>query len=114
MSVPYHSAIKKIYGRNWYDSNHECLEHAKLPIFKHLLAKKVICYAHKLFSSKSPCLSAHRYYFRHISTFSQEVRKLFHDNYQLADVYDNPLCAVLARIDFVQRTEPRSLGYDPG
>ena len=114
VAVPYHGAIKRICGRSWYDSNHECLEYAKLRIFKHLLAKKIICYAHKLFSSKSPCLSAHRYYFRHMSIFSREVKDSFHENYQLTDVHNNPLCAVLARIDFVQRTEPRSQGYDPG
>ena len=32
----------------------------------------------------------------------------------IANVFDNPLCAIHARIDYVQRAEPRTGGYDPG
>ena len=39
-SVPYHKTIKRICGRNSYDSNHEALEQVDLPIFKRFLAKK--------------------------------------------------------------------------
>ena len=34
ISVPHHKAIKRICERNSYDSNHECLKQANLPIFK--------------------------------------------------------------------------------
>ena len=34
-------------------------------------------------------------------------------NIKFPDVFDNLLCAVIARIDFIQRTEPRSFGLDP-
>ena len=44
------------------------------------------------------------------------IRKLnfFNEKYQVPDVFDNPLCAVIVRIEFIQRTEPRSIGFDPG
>ena len=38
----------------------------------------------------------------------------FMKNIKLPDAFDDPLCAVIARIEFVQRTEPRSVGFDPG
>ena len=36
------------------------------------------------------------------------------DNYQIIDAFDNPVCAVISRIDYVQRKEPRFSRYDPG
>ena len=33
ISVPHFKAIKRICGRNSYDSNHECFEQVNLPIF---------------------------------------------------------------------------------
>ena len=54
------------------------------------------------------------YYFRAYSNYGKEIKKLFYEKYQIPDVFDNPLCAVIARIEFVQRTEPRSVGFDPG
>ena len=107
-------AIKRMCGRNYYDGNHECLEQVNLPIFKHFLAKKQIQLSFRLFHSRSPCLSNHKYYFRYGSLFSKYIRKLFSDNYQIIDVFDNPMCAITSRIDYVQRNEPRSSGYDPG
>ena len=72
ISVVYHKAIKRICGRNSYDSNHECLEYARLSIFKHLLARKFICYAHRLFTSKSPCLMIHKHYLKYNSVFRKK------------------------------------------
>ena len=40
ISVPYYKAIKRMCGRNYYDSNHEYLEQVNLLIFRHYLAKK--------------------------------------------------------------------------
>ena len=60
MSVVYHKPIKRTYGRNSYDSDHECLEYVRLPIFKHVLARKFICNAKRLFTSKSPCNMIHK------------------------------------------------------
>ena len=37
-----------------------------------------------------------------------EVSKYFAKTYEISDLKINPLCAILARIDYIQRTEPRS------
>ena len=114
IAIAYHKAIKRMCNKRPYDSNHECLERVNLPIFKHLVAKKLINFAFSLFQSNSPCLSSHKYYFRAYSNYGKEIKKLFYEKYQIPDVFDNPLCAVIARIEFIQRTEPRSIGFDPG
>ena len=38
----------------------------------------------------------------------------FSDNYQIIDDFDKPMCALISQIDYVQRNEPRSSGYDQG
>ena len=40
--------------------------------------------------------------------------EIFSDNYQIIDAFDNPMFALISRIDYVQKNEPRSSGYDPG
>ena len=101
--------------RNSYDINHECLEQVNLPIFKHFLAKKQIQFSFRLFHSRSPCLSNHTYYFRYGSLFNKYIRKFFFsDNYQIINAFDNAVCAIISRIYYVQRNEPRSSVYGPG
>ena len=107
ISVPYHKAIKRICGRISYDSSHECLEQVNLPTFKHFLAKKVIKFTFRVFHSRNPCLSNHKYYFTYGSLFCKHIRELISDNYQIIDVFDNQLCALILRIDYVQKIEPR-------
>ena len=41
-----------------------------------------------------------------------KLKKLFHEEQQIPDVFDNPLRA--ARIEIIQITEPWSIGFDPG
>ena len=38
----------------------------------------------------------------------------FRENYQVFNVLDKSLCSILSRIEFVRRTESRSVGYEPG
>ena len=77
-------------------------------------AKKQIHFTFRLFHSRSPCLSNHRYYFRYGCLFCKNIRKLFPDNYHIIDVFGNPMCALLLRNDYVQMNVPRSSGYDHG
>ena len=48
-----------------------------------------------------------KYYFRYSSCIYRDVCKYFLRNYDVRNVADNSLCALKARIDFVQRNEPR-------
>ena len=107
ISVTYHKAVKRCAGLNIWDSNHEACEIIKVYIFNHLLAKRLVCFLHSMISSSSPCLLPYRYYIRYDSGLYAFVSKLFFDKYNIDNIFANPLCAVLSRIGFVQRNEPR-------
>ena len=107
ISVAYHKAVKKIAGLNTWDSNHEACETVGVFLFKHLLAKRQLCFWNKLSNSVSPCLANLKYYFRSSSHVFIKLQQHFNSNYSV-NISCNPLCAILARIFFVQRTEPRS------
>ena len=105
ISVLYHKVIKRICGRNSYYSKHECLEYTRLPIFKHLLAWKFVCYAHRLFMSKNPSPLIHKHYLKYNSVFRNSLERFFSENYRVTNVFDNPLCSIISRLYFVQRTD---------
>ena len=107
ISVAYHKAVKRMVGFNVWDSNHLACEIAQVYIFKHLLARRLICFWHRLFRSTSPCIYNLRYYWRYNSNLFRHIMIFFNDNY-LVDISLNPLCAVLSRINFVQRHESSS------
>ena len=76
--------------------------------FKHLYAMRRINFNFSLFDSQSPCLSPLSYYLR-FSYFTAISTKLyFNEAYRIADLFDNPLCAVMSRIQFVENNEPSS------
>ena len=107
ISVSYHKAVKKIAGLQVWDGNHEACEVVRVSLFKHLLAKRMICFFNSLINSDSDCITPFRYYFRFCSNFYRVISKLMIDEYGVVDFLTNPLCALLARIDYVQRNEPR-------
>ena len=107
ISVAYHKAIKKIANLNTWDSNHEACETVGVLLFKHLIAKRQLCFWYNLCNSASPCLANLKYYFRTKSHVFMILQNLFRNNYSV-NISREPLCAILARINFVQRTEPRS------
>ena len=105
ISVAYHKAIKRMCGLGTWDSNHEACHMSGLLLFRHMWAKKQLCFWRNLCYSKSPCISNMKYYFLHRSNLSKRVIYLFSENYEV-DVTLNPLCAILARIVYVQNHEP--------
>ena len=88
------------------DGNHETCEIVRVSLFEYLLVKRMICFVNSLIKSDSDCTSQFRYYFRLCSNFYRVFSKLMVDEFGV-DFLTNPLCALLARIDFVQRNEPR-------
>ena len=108
ISVGYHKAIKRLCYLPIWSSNHLACELIGVDIFNHLQAKRMVGYAFRVFSSKSKSLECMKYYFRYHSYFFNCVSEVFYKYYDLDNVFDNDLDAVLARIDFVQRSEPRS------
>ena len=107
ISVAYHKAVKRVAGMNVWDSNHAACHVVGVPIFKHFVARRIICFWHKLINSKSESLSNLIYYFKHRSHIFAKISRFFLESYQV-DISQNPLCAIIARIEFVQRNEPRS------
>jgi len=107
ISVAYHSAVKQICGLNKWDSNHTACNTVGVNIFKHLHARRMISFLFRVFSSCSPCTVHIKNYFRYISINGNNVDNFFRDNYELTNVYRNPLCAIIARIHFIERNEPR-------
>ena len=55
-----------------------------------------------------------KHYLKYSSVLRNSIERFFSENYQVPNVFDIPLCSIISRIDFLQRTEPRSVGYETG
>ena len=55
----------------------------------------------------------HKRYLKYISVFRNSLERFFSENYQVTNVFGNPLWSILSQNEFVQRTEPRAAGYEP-
>ena len=104
-AVGYHKAIKKILGLSSHESNHFACQEAQMPIFKHLLNKKRIMTAMRLFYF--PCN-----YFRKVmpflkisSVFRARIEKLSRREYDIEFIFENDVDAINSRIIYVQNHE---------
>ena len=109
ISVAYHKAVKRICSMNVWESNHGACKTADVNIFKHLYAKRRITFMFSLRDTKSPCILPLKYYYQFRSIAANATKSYFLNEYQLVDLFSNPLCAIHARIGFVERNE-RSTG----
>ena len=107
ISVCYHKAVKRVCGLNVWDSNHAACELVNVPIFKHLHAQRLVSFLFNLTKSNSPCLFMLKYYFRYSSFIYFKTSNLFLESYGVNNIFSNPLCALLSRINFVQNNEQR-------
>ena len=107
IAVAYHNSVERVCGLNQWDGSHVACETVGVNIFRHLHARRLIGFVYNLFSSSSPCIAQMRSYFRFRSNISETVAKIFSEDYQLMNVFCNPLCAIIARIYYVERNEPR-------
>ena len=107
ISIIYHKAVKRIARLNVWDSNHVACETVGVPIFKHLLAMRTCSFFYQMIKSNSPCITPYRHYLRYHSHIFSRLNTLFFKNYQVKDFIKNPLCALFARIKYVQLKEPR-------
>ena len=88
-------------------NNHSACDMIGVDIFKHLYAKRKIGLIFSLINSQSPCLQVLKYYFYFSSLFSRDTSNFFFAAYGIVEVFENPMCAILSLIDFIQRNEPR-------
>jgi hypothetical protein len=114
LGVTYHKSIKKMRRLPPWTSNHDLCEEANLPIFKHLINKKIVTFWFSLIYSKSPCIAPLINHFKHQSQIKQHIDKLFEKCYQIVNLLDNDLDAIKARINYVEAHEPRThYVYEP-
>ena len=105
LSVSYHKCIKLMLRLPIWESNHYACNIAGLPIFKHLINKKILCYFFNIINSKSPCLSQLLYYLKFDSHIAYHVKLIFQNGYNVNNILVNDIDAVKARIDFIQDNE---------
>ena len=108
ISVAYHKAIKKILGMNVWESNHLACERLGVNLFRHLQAKRMFNYYRSVLKSKNGVLIKSKYYWQFYSDIRINIERIFKCDYDVDDVFDNFDDAILSRVDFVERNEPRS------
>ena len=108
LSVVYHKAVKRVAGMAPWDSNHLACEKVGVNIFRHLVTKRLLNFYHSLILSKNPVFETLKYYFMLKSELKSRISDRFRDIYGVANMRQNDIDALLARIDYVERTEPRS------
>ena len=108
VEVGYHRAIKKVAGMNEWNSNHDACEMTGNLIFKHMLSKRMLNFYFSVIGSKCKLVTNLRYYFLLESALYNTVKCRFMLIYNVNDIIENDRAALMSRIYYVQRTEPRS------
>ena len=108
LEIAYHKAIKRVVKMNVWESNHVACEKLGINIFKHLLSIRLIKYYFSIINARSKALNNIKYYMMLNSNFYMNLRKRFSDMYDIDCIVDNDKNALMARINFTERHEPRS------
>jgi len=108
LSVAYHKAVKKVASLNVWDSNHVACERVGVDTMPHLIAKRLLSFYANVKQSKCKIISSLRYYFLSVSNLRFALQYVFRERYGVNDVSCNDIDALVARVDFVQKNEPRS------
>ena len=111
LAVGYHKAVKKVANMNVWSSNHEACQLVGVNHFNHLFTKRLIKYYNRVINSKVGTLRKFKYFFMLQSALYQKVSKICEERYDITSLCANDFMAILARIDFVEREEPRSHYY---
>ena len=108
ISVGFHKAVKRTANMLPWDSNHEACQKVDINIFKHLLIKRILGHFLTLLKSENVIISGLHYYFRYCSQIYRVLSHEFTCNYNVDNFLNNDKDALMSRIDFVERNEPRS------
>ena len=104
----YHRAIKKIFRKPRWESNHDVCNVNDILLFDHFLNKILFRFTMRILSTSSPCLFNFRYYFKE-SYLMKKVKDILITKYNIGSLCDNDFQAILSRIKFVQSREESSL-----
>ena len=108
ISIVYHKAVKKLAGLAPWDSNHEACNTVGVNIFKHLMVKRMLNYFKDLVKTENKIFSTLRYFIACFSKTRRSLEYLLRNWYNVENFMTNDYAAIKARIDFVERNEPRS------
>ena len=76
-------------------------------IFRHLQAKRMFNFCLSNVNSKNKSMLSFKYYLCYNSFIRKNVAELFLKDYDVVDVFDNDRSAIMSRIDYIERHEPR-------
>ena len=112
ISVSFHRAVKRIAGMNIWNSNHVACEKVGINVFRHLMNKRMLKHLCSLLCSEVSFFKRHRLFFWSSSNIKRTLDRVFIEKYSIPFFLRSDFDALLARIDFVERNEPRS-NYSP-
>ena len=109
MSVSYHCALKKILGVPKFYSNPLVCSVSSALTFKHLINFRITRFAFWLKKCNSVCFYSLKYNFINHSPFTEYFNQFWFDPYEVYDILNNDLHALLSRIHFIQDRESYSM-----
>lgn len=109
IAVSYHFALKRIIGFPKYFSNHIACSVLDTFTFEHFVNLKFLKYYRWLKNCKSLCFLKYKYYFMNYSDFKASIDNIWLKKYDVLDVLDNDVDALISRMHFVQDREPSSM-----
>ena len=108
VEVAYHKAVKKIAGLNVWNSNHLACELVGVNIFRHLLSRRLLNFYFSAINTKCRMINNLKYHFMLTSKLYSTLKLYFRSLYDVDCLLGNDRSALIARIYFVERNEPRS------
>ena len=108
LEIAYHKAIKRVANMHVWQSNHEACEVVGTNIFKHMMSKRFINYYYTVINSKCRMIGKFKYFLMLNSQLYKSVKNRMHRMYAVSPMLNNDKSALISRIYFVERNEPRS------
>ena len=108
VEIAYHKAVKKIAGLNVWDSNHLACERVGVNVFKHLLSRRLLNFYFSTINTECKMINKLKYHFMLSSKLHNTLKSYFSSLYDIDCLLGNDRSALIARIYFVERNEPRS------
>ena len=108
IGVSYHLALKKLAGCPKYYSNHYTCNLLHSFTFEHWLNFQVLQFYISLIGRDSSCFLGLGRFLRSSSMLRSNLDKIYFDKYQINDVLENDIDAIISRIFYVQDHEDSS------
>ena len=85
-----------------WENNHDACKAVEVHIFKQFYVNLRAAFMFSLPKSNSPCVLQLKHYFQLKSFAADSIREYFLQEYQVLDVFSNPLCAINSKINFAE------------